>query len=233
MSFNGSVHVQFSNDATTIDAGGLVLREALDSSGAIAALEKNVVDQRNPLRVRHSLASQIRTVVLQRAMGWEDLSDTAFLGNDPLWQLACSDERGLAPLKRECPLSHPRNIDTVHDGLVHLAIWRLYSLPEVGTYRTEPVTLDIDGLPIEVFGHQGGSHYKGYAGARIYSPFIASIAETGDMVGGLLREGNAGPAQRADTWIPHLIQRLMEDMNRDVSQFRVRFYRWGNASGAR
>ncbi|GEN29759.1 hypothetical protein HVA01_34050 [Halovibrio variabilis] len=233
-SFNGSVHVQFSHDATTSDAGGLVLREALDNSGVIAALEKHLVDTRNPLRVRHSLASQIRTVVLQRAMGWEDLSDTALLGSDPLWQLACSDARGLSPLNMPRPsqatlsrlitcLSHPRNIDTVHEGLLHLAIWRLQCLPEVGTYRADqPVTLDVDGLPIEVFGHQGGSDYNGYAGARIYSPLIASIAETGDMVGGLLREGNAGSAQHADTWIPHLIQRLMDGMNRDVSQFRVR-----------
>ncbi|MCL7931807.1 hypothetical protein, partial [Halomonas llamarensis] len=44
----------------------------------------------------------------------------------------------------------------------------------------------------------------------------------GDMVGGLLREGNAGPAENADTWIPHLVQRLMEGTNRDVDQFRVR-----------
>ncbi|CAM3968612.1 hypothetical protein VRRI112168_08290 [Vreelandella rituensis] len=42
------------------------------------------------------------------------------------------------------------------------------------------------------------------------------------MVGGLLREGNAGPAENADTWIPHLVQRLMEGTHRDVDQFRVR-----------
>lgn len=57
------------------------------------------------------------------------------------------------------------------------------------------MTLDIDGLPIEVFGHQGGSAYHGHAKARIYSPLIASLAESGDMVGGLLREGKAGPAE--------------------------------------
>ncbi|ERS91632.1 hypothetical protein Q671_15820 [Halomonas sp. PBN3] len=39
------------------------------------------------------------------------------------------------------------------------------------------------------------------------------------MVGGLLREGNAGPAENADTWIPHLVQRLNESTG---AQIRVR-----------
>jgi hypothetical protein len=48
---------------------------------------------------------------------------------------------------------------------------------------------------------------------------VASLAETGDMVGGLLREGNAGPAENADTWIPHLVRRLNEST---CAQVRVR-----------
>ncbi len=100
------------------------------------------------------------------------------------------------------------NIDTVHEGLLRLVLWRLTSLKN--GERPKQLTLDIDGLPIEVHGHQGGSAYHGLYGTRIYSPLIASLAETGDMVGGLLREGNAGPAENADTWIPHLVRRLNE-----------------------
>jgi len=40
-----------------------LLREALDNSGVIEALEDNPVDRRHPLRIRHSLASQLRTLV--------------------------------------------------------------------------------------------------------------------------------------------------------------------------
>jgi hypothetical protein len=109
------------------------------------------------------------------------------------------------------------NIDTVHEGLLRLAIWRLTSLN--GSERPKHLTLDIDGLPIEVFSHQGGSAFHGHVGARIYSPPIASLAETGDMLGGLLREGNAGPAENADTWIPHLVRRLNESTG---AQVRVR-----------
>ena len=227
-SCNGSVRVELSGHRTTSDSGALLLREALDSSGVIEALGDNLVDARHPLRIRHSLTSQIRTLVLQRAMGWIDLSDTDMLRRDPLWQLACSDARGVTPLAQERPsqatlsrlltcLGHNDNIDVVHEGLLRLVLWRLTSLKN--GERPKQLTLDIDGLPIEVHGHQGGSAYHGLYGARIYSPLVASLAETGDMVGGLLREGNAGPAENADTWIPHLVKRLNESTG---AQVRVR-----------
>src|SRR5699024_11309457 len=34
--------------------------------------------------------------------------------------------------------------------------------------------------------------------------------ETGDMVGGLLREGNSSNAAQADQWIPGLVQRIRQ-----------------------
>lgn len=52
--------------------GALLLREALDNS-VIEELQDNLVDRRHPLRIRLSLT---RTLVLQRTMGWIDLSDT-------------------------------------------------------------------------------------------------------------------------------------------------------------
>nr|WP_298251215.1 IS1380 family transposase [uncultured Halomonas sp.] len=227
-SCNGSVRVELSGQRTTSDSGALLLREALDNSGVIEALEDNLVDRRHPLRIRYSLASQLRTLVLQRAMGWIDLSDTDTLRRDPLWQLACSDARGMTPLAQDRPsqatlsrlmtcLGRNDNIDAVHEGLLRLVVWRLTSLQN--GERPKQMTLDIDGLPIEVHGHQGGSAYHGLYGARIYSPLVASLAETGDMVGGLLREGNAGPAENADTWIPHLVRRLNESTG---AQVRVR-----------
>jgi len=227
-SCNGAVRVELSGQRTTSDSGALLLREALDNSGVIEALEDNLVDRRHPLRILHSLASQLRTLVLQRAMGWIDLSDTDSLRRDRLWQLACSDARGTMPLAQDRPsqatlsrlltcLGRNDNIDVVHEGLLRLVLWRLTSLKN--GERPRQLTLDIDGLPIEVHGHQGGSAYHGLYGARIYSPLVASLAETGDMVGGLLREGNAGPAENADTWIPHLVKRLNESTG---AQVRVR-----------
>ena len=82
------------------------------------------------------------------------------------------------------------------------------------------ITLDVDGLPIETFGNQAGTDYNGYVGCTHYSPLVASIAETGDMVGGLLREGNSGNAAQADQWIPKLVERIRQTTG---AQVQVRF----------
>ncbi|MDZ7854516.1 MAG: hypothetical protein U5L98_18245 [Halomonas sp.] len=41
------------------------------------------------------------------------------------------------------------------------------------------LVLDIDGLPIEDYGHQGGSAFHGLYGARVTSSLVASLAEAG------------------------------------------------------
>ena len=50
---NGAARVELSGQRTTSDSGALLLREALDNSGVIEALEDNLVDRRHPLRIRH------------------------------------------------------------------------------------------------------------------------------------------------------------------------------------
>lgn len=69
-----------------------MLREALDTNGVIDALVDILVDRRDQLRIRLSLANQLRTLILQRVMGWIDLSGTDTLRRDSLWLLTCSNE---------------------------------------------------------------------------------------------------------------------------------------------
>lgn len=45
------------------------------------------------------------------------------------------------------------------------------------------LTLDVDSLPVEVYGHQPGSEYNGHYHATIYHPLIATLGELGDLVG--------------------------------------------------
>lgn len=179
--------------------------------------------------VQHSLSSQLRTLLVQRALGWDDLSDTQTLANDPVLQLACSDQRSTTPLEQPRPsqptlsrllnlLATDINQSAFHDGLLDMAMWRLSSMRSGKPLSS--ITLDVDGLPIETFGNQAGTGYNRYVGCTHYSPLVASIAETGDMVGGLLREGNSGNAAQADQWIPKLVERIGKTTGTKV---RVRF----------
>lgn len=226
---NPSVSVRLSGRKNSSDGGAFLLREVMDRSGLCERLDQQLTDSRDPARIRHSLSSQVRTLLIQRALGWDDLSDTQLLGQDPVLQLACSDQRSTTPLLQQRPsqatlsrllnlLAQDSNRDVLQEGLLDMAMWRLSSLRDGKPLSS--ITLDIDGLPIETFGSQSGTAYNPYVGYRHYSPLVASIAETGDMIGGLLREGNSGNATHADQWIPQLVQRIRQTTGSNV---QVRF----------
>jgi hypothetical protein len=59
--------------------------------------------------------------------------------------------------------------------------------------RLSEVTLDLDSLPVEVYGEQPGSAYNGYYRTRCYHPLVVSW-ERGDYLGARLRPGNAHTA---------------------------------------
>src|SRR5690554_5639352 len=97
-------------------------------------------------------------------------------------------------------------------------MWRLSSMRAGKPLPS--ITLDVDGLPIETLGNQAGTGYNRYVGCTHYSPLVASIAETGDMVGGLLRECNSGCAVQAEHWNPKLVEWIGKTTGTKV---RVRF----------
>ncbi len=73
-SFNASVNLSLSNQANSSDAGALLVREVLENSQVMNFLADHLTDSRDPVRIVHSLTSQMRTVILQRALGWFDQS---------------------------------------------------------------------------------------------------------------------------------------------------------------
>lgn len=196
-SCNRSIRVELDGQCTTSNSRALLLGEALDSSGVMSRL-----------RTIWSTCAIPPRCIAARSGNWPAAKRVV---TTPLAQ----ERPSQATLSRflGC-LGSDENIDVVHEGLLKLAIWRLTSLN--GGERPTCLTLDIDGLPIEVFGHQGGSAFHGHVDAWIYSPLITPLTETGDMLRGLLREGNAGPAENADTWIPHLVRRLNEGLEAEV-----------------
>jgi hypothetical protein len=98
------------------------------------------------------------------------------------------------------------NQSAFHDGLLDMAMWRLSSMRSGKPLSS--ITLDVDGLPIETFGQQVRTGYNSYVGYSHYSPLVASIAETGDMVGGLLRGETAVVQYKLSTGFPSWLNGL-------------------------
>jgi len=213
-SFNRSVKVEARAERLSSDAGAILLREALDRSGIIEDLAAELTDPRDPRFIEHPLPELLRSLVLLFAQGWEDLSDVGPLRTDPVLALARSARRGVgaggSALASQPTLSRlldtlarPENAPVIEGAALALAGRRLRAANR--GRRRRRLTLDVDGLPLPVHGAQPGSAYNGHVGARIHYPLIASCAETGDMLGALLRPGNAGPAAEAKEWIPQIV----------------------------
>jgi len=221
---NGSVRVESRTEKLTGDAGFLLLREALDRTALIEPLAAQLEDPRDPRRITHSLPSLLRASVAMIAQGWGDQSDAARLHDDPVLAIAANDRAGVgaaedalasqATLSRLLDLlSQEKNREVLETAPLELAARRLRAQ---SCKRLARVTLDIDGLPLAVHGEQPGSAYNGHVRERIHYPLIASCAETGDLLAGLLRDGNAGPAQQAATWIPRIVQAARAHLAPDV-----------------
>ena len=210
---NSPIAVQLSNRKTRSDSGALLLREVLDRSGVIESLDRQLLDDRDSARVQHSLPSQLRALLIQRARGWDDLSDTQTLANDPVLQLACSDQRSTTPLEQPRPLQPTlsrllNQLPTDSTRLYFSSTWPCGGcLRCAAASHSYPLRWISMVYRLKALGTK--SELVTTAMLAIHTTHrLASITETGDMVGGLLREGNNGCAVQAEHWIPKLVERI-------------------------
>ncbi|HKK03997.1 MAG TPA: IS1380 family transposase [Gammaproteobacteria bacterium] len=219
--FNKSLRVEARGDRLTGDAGFVVLRQILDNTRAVDTVAAGIADPRDPAHVTHSLPELLRTQLLLKAQGWGRGSDADDLRNDPAICLAAADARGPGAADRPLPsqptlsrllgvLAAPAHRRALGDGLIALAGARLRASRR--GHRHRRLTIDIDGLPIPVHGQQPGSAWNGHYRERIYYPLIAACAETGDMLGAVLRPGNAGAAEGADSFIRAVVDRAEAEL---------------------
>jgi hypothetical protein len=192
-------------------------------------LAKRLVDRRRQDLITHPLVELLYTSLFLLASGWRDQDDTDALRGDAALRLAVSTRRGTAPLtsppsdaKRDrVPdglasqptlsrlidmMSSEENRRTLREGLLETAARRIRAMRR--GHRPRYITIDVDSLPVEVYGHQPMAEYNGHYHATIYHPLVASIGETGDLVDARLRRGAAHTAEGALDFIVDLLDRV-------------------------
>jgi hypothetical protein len=178
-------------------------------------------DPRDPRYVIHYLKSLICTAVVLIAQSWRPGQDVDRLRGDLAIRIATrahrgnsADDRALASqptLSRLIGiLTQADNLQAISKAIMEVAGARLRAARH--GHRKRYLTIDIDGLPLEVHGHQPGASWNGHYGGRIYDPLVASAAETGDMLDTWLRPGNAGSAQDAVTVIRDVVARAEHEL---------------------
>lgn len=222
LEFNGSVRVEAREERLTSEGGAVLLREVDERLGLTRWLGRQLKDTRNDKRITHPLRELVRTNLLLLAQGWRDGDDADALRQDAALRLAVSDSKGTVPLGREeggpeglasqptlsrltAMLAREENRKVLHEALIWQTGRRLRAQRPKGE-RLKQVTVDVDGLPVEVHGHQEGSAYNGHYGVRMYHPIVASLAETGDLLDVRLREGNVHSANGALEFIEQVLE---------------------------
>jgi hypothetical protein len=74
-------------------------------------------------------------------------------------------------------------------------------------HRRRYITVDVDSLPVRQHGHQPEAVYNGHYRATVYHPLVASVAETGDLLGVDLRRGNCHTAEGALGFVLPIIEK--------------------------
>ena len=238
-SFNGSVRFEGRPEHLTSNAGALLLREVLERLGVRSLLEHELVDPRNPEAITHPQIELVMTLILLFALGWGDQDDADRFRQDPALRLAVSKRRGIRALEpspdgadgrepsRNPPvptglasqptlsrllsvLAMDENTNVLRAAIRMSAAQRLISCNR--GHRPRYVTIDLDSIPVEVHGSQPGSAYNGYYHRRVYHPLVASIGETGELLGLKLREGNAHTAAGSQDFILPLLDQVENEL---------------------
>jgi hypothetical protein len=161
------------------------------------------------------MSELLRTALSLLAQGWTDADDADHLRHDPALRLAVSNRSQDAPLRTPetagtpdglasqptlsrllATATTPGNLLALEQANLVLAQQRCRWLD--GRRRYREMTLDIDSLPIPVHGQQAGTRYNTYYGTRCYHPLVLGSADTGQLLGGILRPGQVDTADGAD-----------------------------------
>jgi hypothetical protein len=221
--FNRSIRLAGRDSQLTADGGALLLREIDEGVGLTASVAGALAPRGS--KARYSAAELLRVRLYLLALGYEDQSDADVLRDDPALRLAISDGRGTSPLDRDLPsqptvsrftseLATPRGQRALADALVSSALTAQRRVDG----RIDRQVLDIDSLPLEAHGQQGGSAYNGHYRCRCFHPQVV-MDGSGHLLAVKLRPGNESTSTGAWELLAGVIDRLAA---RGVGVSRVR-----------
>jgi hypothetical protein len=201
------VVVSFDAPQISSDGGLLLVRQVDDALGLTAMVAAAMPDARDPRRVVHARAEQIRQRVFQIVHGYEDANDATALRHDPVLRVACDrrpdDPRGLSSQPTLSRLEHAATAHTVVQ--LQRALEQAYvdELPA----DTTCVVLDLDTTADPVYGQQPLAFFHGHYGQTMYFPALL-FDGVGRLVSVRLRPGNAGNYRYAAPMLERVIRAL-------------------------
>ena len=229
--FNRSIKVHTTDQRITSHAGAILLREFDHQLGLSESIGEQVIDPRNPDKVRYTATELLRERIYALALGSQDQDDVDRLAHDPAMRMATWDRPGEEVLEQRLAsqptqsrligwLATKENRRTLRSSLFDWTYRHLRSTGRGGDHAVMRATIDVDSFPISVHGQQHGSSYNGYYHDTVYHPLVASFSVDGDydstrngcrlgngFIHAILRQGQVHTAQGMKRFMQHVIER--------------------------
>ena len=224
--FRKPVVAQFDQREGSSDGGALLLKAADRHYGLVAGLASCLRDERQAVKVDHSLRELVAQRVFSIACGYADGNDSARLCEDPIHKLLLDRDpiEGL-DLASQPTLSRFENavgvkeLYRVGEFLAESVIERHAKRLRNRTYR---VTIDLDPTDDPTPGAQQLSFFNGHYDTWCYLPVMGFVSFNDEaeqyLCAAVLRPGNVTAAKGAVA----ILQRLVEIIRQHMPGVKIR-----------
>ncbi len=212
--FNRPLVAAFDQPHASSDGGAVLLKAAERRYGLIDGFARSLVDERQPAKVRHTLADLLAQRIFGLACGHTDANDADRLADDPIHKLLL----GRDPIAGDPLASQP----TISRFENRVGVQALYALGhELAASvidrhrqrlhgRARRITIDLDPTDDPTHGGQQLTFFNAHDDTWCYLPLLAFLTFDHEaeqyLCAAILRPGNVGAARGA----PGLLRRLLD-----------------------
>ena len=214
--FNKPLVATFDQPHASSDGGAILLKAAEARYGLIDGFARCLVDDRQPGKVRHTLADLLAQRIYGLACGHPDANDADRLAEDPIHKLLLGrDPVDGDPLASQPTISRFENQVGVHElhamgcelaaSVIERHQRRLHG-------RARTITIDLDPTDDPTHGAQQLTFFNGHYDCWCYLPLLAFVTFNDEaeqyLCAAILRPGNAPATRGARGTLIRLIDML-------------------------
>jgi hypothetical protein len=202
------VVTDFDGGRITSDAGLVALREFDHQIGFTEQIVACLHDDRNPLRVIHTLMVLVIQRLYALVAGYEDQNDATLLRHDGLFQLITGKAHlGDALASQPTLCRFENSVSARENGALNDLLIETF-IANVG--RPPMLVIELDSTDDPAHGEQQMALFNGFYGQYMYHPLVIHDGLTGCILGAFLRPGNAHSAESVLIALRPIIARLKE-----------------------
>jgi Transposase DDE domain group 1 len=216
--FNKPLVATFDQPHASSDGGAILLKAADARYGLIDGFARCLSDERQPGKVRHTLADLLAQRIFGLACGYPDANDADRLADDPIHKLLL----GRDPIDGDSLASQPTisRFENEVGAQALYALGRDLAARVIDRHRqrlhgrARTITIDLDPTDDPTHGAQQLSFFNGHYDSWCYLPLLAFVTFNDEaeqyLCAAILRPGNAPATHGAQGTLIRLIDLLRQ-----------------------